>query len=660
MPTITAIFPTSGPPSGGNLVAITGTGFVGPTTVYFGGTATTFIQNNPSQITALAPPGSGTVQVVVINSGGVSNGMPYTYGTPALPTLTTITPTSGPATGGNTVVLTGTNLTGTTAVTFGGTPAPSFTVDSPTQITATAPPGTGTIGVTVTTPAGTSGPIGYTYLSAPTLLALSPTSGPATGGNPVIITGTNLTGTTAVTFGITPAPSFTVDSPTQITATAPAGTGTIGVTVTTTAGTSGPIGYTYLAAPTILALSPTSGPATGGNNVTITGTNLTGTTSVSFDGTPAAFTVDSATQITATAPAGTGTVGVTVTTPAGTSNQVTYTYTTTAPTITAISPPSGPEAGGNTVTITGTGFTGTTAVTFGPTPATFTVDSATQITAIAPAGTGAIGVTVTTPAGTSNIVDYAYLPAPTITTLSPPAGPEAGGNTVTITGTGFTGTTAVTFGPTPATSFTVDSATQITATAPAGTGAIGVTVTTPAGTSNIVDYAYLPAPTITTLSPPSGPEAGGNTVTITGTGFTGTTAVTFGPTPATSFTIDTDTQITATAPAGTGTIGVTVTAPAGTSVPFPYTYAPAPAIDSLSPNSGPAAGGTSVTIAGIGFTDAATVAFGPTSAVFTIDSDTQITAISPANTAGTTVDVFITAPGGESGPNPPITEFTYL
>ncbi|WP_245171220.1 IPT/TIG domain-containing protein, partial [Streptomyces decoyicus] len=72
------------------------------------------------------------------------------------------------------------------------------------------------------------------------------------------------------------------------------------------------------------------------------------------------------------------------------------------PTLTSVTPTSGPTAGGTTVTLTGTGFTGATAVRFGATPASFVVNSATQITATAPAGSGTVQVTVTGPGGTSN------------------------------------------------------------------------------------------------------------------------------------------------------------------------------------------------------------------------------------------------------------------
>ena len=70
-----------------------------------------------------------------------------------------------------------------------------------------------------------------------------------------------------------------------------------------TSATSAADQFTYVAAPTVTSLSPTSGPATGGTAVTITGTGFTGATAVTFGGTAAtAFTVNSATSITATSP----------------------------------------------------------------------------------------------------------------------------------------------------------------------------------------------------------------------------------------------------------------------------------------------------------------------------------------------------------------------
>ncbi len=141
---------------------------------------------------------------------------------------------------------------------------------------------------------------------------------------------------------------------------------------------------------------------------------------------------------------------------------------------------------------------------------------------------------------------------------------------MTITGTGFTGATAVSFGATSAASFTVNSATSITAVSPAeSAGTVDITVTTPNGTSATSandQFTFVAAPTVTSLSPTSGPATGATSVTITGTGFTGATAVSFGATSAASFTVNSDTSITAVSPAHVAaTVDVTVGTVGGTS-----------------------------------------------------------------------------------------------
>ncbi|MEU6343499.1 IPT/TIG domain-containing protein [Streptomyces sp. NPDC046977] len=318
------------------------------------------------------------------------------------------------------------------------------------------------------------------------------------------------------------------------------------------------------------------------------------------------------------------------------------------PVLTSAAPNTGPAAGNNNVVLTGSGFTGVTAVKFGTTAAVgYTVNSATQITAVAPPGTGAVPVTVSTPGGTSNSVTYTYTAQPSLVSVSPPQGPTAGGTTVILTGSGLTGATAVRFGSTAATSYTVNSATQITAVVPAGTGAVPVTVTTPGGTSNAVSFFYLGAPALASLSPNQGPAAGGTTVTLTGTDLSGATAVRFGSTPATSYTVDSPTQITAVAPPGTGSVPVTVTTPGGTSNSLVYSYVGSPVLTLLSPTQGPTDAGSGVTLTGTGLTTTTAVHFGAASAAFTVLSDTAVAAVAPAGPPGA-VSVNVTTPGGTS------------
>ncbi len=171
-------------------------------------------------------------------------------------------------------------------------------------------------------------------------------------------------------------------------------------------------------------------------------------------------------------------------------------------------------------------------------------------------------------AGTSYGADRTFMTKPeppTITTISPTEGKAAGGTVVKITGTHLAGAIYATFGETnvPASC----SETECTTSSPAGTGTVSVTVTTAGGTSNEEAFWYVPAgpaPTITGLSPATGPETGGTTVTITGTGFTGATAVKFGPGEAIIKSYGAS-SLTVESPKGKGTVYVTVTTPNGTS-----------------------------------------------------------------------------------------------
>jgi hypothetical protein len=222
------------------------------------------------------------------------------------------------------------------------------------------------------------------------------------------------------------------------------------------------------------------------------------------------MTIISDTQLTAVSPPGVGTVDITVTTPGGTSASSTadqFTYTTAAtsvPAVTAIAPDTGPASGGTTVTITGSGFTDASAVTFGPLSAGMTIISDTQLTAVSPPGVGTVDITVTTPGGTSasgTADQFTYttaaVPPPVVTGVSPATGTATGGVSVVITGSGFAGALAVSFGPLSA-AMTIISDTQLTAVSPPGVGTVDITVTTPGGTSapgTADQFTYIPAVT---------------------------------------------------------------------------------------------------------------------------------------------------------------------
>jgi hypothetical protein len=180
----------------------------------------------------------------------------------------------------------------------------------------------------------------------------------------------------------------------------------------------------------------------------------------------------------------------------------------------------------------------------------------------------------------ANRVAAANSVPPSVTGIVPGGGSTAGGTTVTITGTGFTGATDVAFGLANAASMTVDSDIQITAVSPKGAGPVDVTVTTAGGTSGVTaadQFIFGTAPTVTSINPSSGPARGQTIVIITGTGFTGATGVNFGLASATNMTVNSDTQIAVVSPAGSGTAGVTVTTAVGTSAASAanqFTYVP--------------------------------------------------------------------------------------
>lgn len=404
------------------------------------------------------------------------------------PHITSFTPSNGIS--GTTITITGSNFTGASAVSFGGIAASSFTVVSPTLITAVVASGATGV-VKVTTPLGVATKSGFFFGQLLTVTSFTPTSGAT--GTVITITGTNFNGITAVTFGGVNAFNFSVANSTTINATVFNGASGY-VKVTNAGGADSLPGFTYIPPPPqITSFNPQSG--TTGTTVWISGSNFNGATAVSFGGVAASsFSVSSSSLITAIV--GNGASGnVSVTTSGGTAALPGFTYIASAPTISSFTPTS--AASGVTVTITGTNFTGATAVSFGGvTASSFTVVNATTITAIV--GNGASGnVSVTTSGGTGSLAGFIFIPAPVISSFTPTTGTI--GTVVTITGTNLTGATAVKFGGVNATSFTVVNTTTITAVV--GSGSSGnVTVTTSGGTGSLAGFNFTTATPVSNLN----------------------------------------------------------------------------------------------------------------------------------------------------------------
>jgi hypothetical protein len=391
-----------------------------------------------------------------------------------------------------------------------------------------------------------------------------------------------------------------------------------------------------VAAPTITSFTPTS--AVVGTTVTITGTGFTGATSVKFGGTAvSSFNVVNATTIQAIVANG-STGDVSVTTAAGTATKAGFVFIA-APTITNFTPTS--AASGATVTITGTDFTGATAVSFGGTAASsFNVVNATSIQAVV--GAGASGeITVFTPAGKASKSGFVYVIPPTITQFIPLAAKS--GETVTIVGTNFTNASAVRFGNVNAKSFTVQNDSLITAELSSGASG-NVTVVTSSGNATLPGFTFLKTITIKSFSPDSAKT--NDTITITGENFTEVIDVSFGGTAASSFAILNDTMILAAVGAGsTGDLSLkdstgSVNAPG-------FVYLAVPSIGSFSPTT--AKRDEMVTIYGNDFLEVSNVLFGGVACnSFTIISNIQLEArVGNGNSGNVTV---VSPNGSDSKP----------
>ena len=622
-PVVSSVSPSSGSP--GMTVAIRGTGFTtGAAALRFcplgGGACVASTILDPSTmtsdaLTATVPTqlGAGTYTVQVVNSGGPSTVL-CSSGTscanftvlPTIgstgPSVAAVSPSTGPNGGGTTVTLTGAHLAGATAVWFGvsdptqnpgdlqqfqqsglsGAPplAPSqaFRIISGTEILACAPPvsATGTLWVSVLGPDGWS-PVAPgdafkytagaatgtcdqgTLVGPPTVSSLSPATGGAQGGTTLTVYGSN--------FQL-----LHVTAPCD-TAGCPSG-GTV----------------TLLEPPPVDFCALSGSSCVPGTEVKLVGAN----------------------ELTVQVPPGSGIVNVLVGGPAGFSQPAAADqYTFTAGTACTDCP--GPGSLGLTVSpaaaAAGPGHAMVVAtvlntqdlpvphaaVTFTTQGGSFTVGQAVYTDAAGVAedtltagipGTAVVDAVVPGTTELENQIAVPFLSLPVVTGLSTSSGPMAGGNPVTVEGTGLSGATNVYFGATavPVAAGQVNgSGTAIRVTAPPGSGTVDVRVANAAAESGATAsdrYTYvtgsLLAPQIVGLSPTAGPAGGGTVVTIRGSGFAGTTDVYFGSVQASSFQVVNGGEITATAPAGSGTVGVRVQTSYGGSAPgqndtFSYT-----------------------------------------------------------------------------------------
>jgi len=257
----------------------------------------------------------------------------------------------------------------------------------------------------------------------PSVVNITPATGPIAGATAVTIQGSNFTNATSATVGGVKLTAFTVVNDGKITGTTAAMTLAGPVTVevnrlshdygTTISGTL-ENGYTVTEAPpTLISAVAAFGALAGGTAVTLTGTFLAHALEVAFDNIPVAFVIVGAATITTQSPAhAAAVVNIRVRTPGGTAT-VPYTYVSGVSTPLTVLPTHTAIIGGTAIAVTGTGFIGTTDVSIDGTPCTaVVVVNDTNLTAVSPAllAGGPYDLTVTNPLGTGTLAASVSVP----------------------------------------------------------------------------------------------------------------------------------------------------------------------------------------------------------------------------------------------------------
>ncbi|MGH9421356.1 MAG: IPT/TIG domain-containing protein, partial [Thermoanaerobaculia bacterium] len=413
--------------------------------------------------------------------------------------------------------------------------------------------------------------------------------------------------------------------------------------------------------PSITQISPANGPAAGGTNVTLNGTNLRADCTIRFGGVAATnVAYVSATSMTATTPGhAAGTTDVSLVCGADTFNLTNaFTYLAASATLSGVSPSFGTTAGGTVVKITGTNFTNGCWPFFDALAAhNAYLTAPTEIIAATPAHPSAATVPLMLRCGGAPDVSLADAftysiaeSSPVITTVDPLVG--SAGKSVTISGARFRFDDVVTFDSTPAVILSTSPGTHVVRIPDLPLGKTSISVTDTAGrtstTGPIFTIVEPQPPQITNVSPTT--TRAGNEVTIDGSGFRPGYTFTIGDQSATFVSMTYTHAVVRVPQLAAGTYGVNALNAASKIAavgPQVTVLAPGLAITRLNPSCVTTEGGTRITIYGIGFADGAVVTFDGVVANATVAGAQTITLLLPPLPAGMP-RIVITNPGGDS------------
>jgi hypothetical protein len=483
---IEKVLPAEGYLQGGEIITILGSGFFNTTKVYFGeaeAQVNNYIDTN--NLTVIAPPSSTAVavDVSVENPDGQTSVLKlgYTYieilASPA-PTIISVSPDNGYTTGGDIITITGTNFVTGSKFTFGNLQGQLIYLADSTKALVISPSSetTGYVDVTVTNPDEQSATLdnGFNFIAPPpppppTISSISPDNGYITGGDAVMITGTNFKYNSTVVFGTVEVPITFWYSDTLISAITPAAPeGVVSVTVKNSDGQSATLdnAYTYKLpppppAPTVTAIDPNQSPLMGGGYADITGTNFQPQMKVYIGGKQAGLIyMYGSTKIQVSIPEGDalGLVDVKVVNPDGQEATLvdSFEYIPLIPTISSVSPNNGYTTGGDTIMINGSNFSTSSKVYIGDTqvPIIYLYGSG-QISVQTPAVEQpmVVDIKVVNIDGTFAVLSSAFTysapplpPAPTITQISLNTAATNAGGTIIIYGSNLSFSTKVYIG----------------------------------------------------------------------------------------------------------------------------------------------------------------------------------------------------------------------
>jgi hypothetical protein len=479
------------------------------------------ITSSAMQLTFPVPLGAVTGKIMVTTAdGSATSAATLTVVQP--PRATSFAPAAAMV--DTLITVTGTNMTGATLVTFtgGATAVPTAPAPTATSLKVVVPEGALTGPVSVTNPTGTA-PSAASFKVLPKITDVTPLS--AVGGSATVITvsGFNLKAgvtTPGVMIGAFVVPPASITSSVlQHTFPVPLGAVTGKITVTTADGSATSVAtMTVVQPPRATSFAPAA--AVVDTLITVTGTNMTGATLVTFTGGATAVPTvpaPTATSLKVVVPEGALTGPVSVTNPTGTAPSAASFKV--LPKITDVTPLS--TVGGSATVITVSGFNLKVGVTtpgvkigaFGVPPASIT-SSATQLTFPVPLGAVTGKITVTTADGSAtSVATLTVVQPPRATSFAPAA--AVVGTLITVTGTNMTDPTLVTFTggatavPTPVT------ATSLKVVVPEGALTGPVSVTNAIGTApSAASFKVLPK--ITGFAPSTVTAGSATLVTVDG------------------------------------------------------------------------------------------------------------------------------------------------